>query len=155
MKKCSSCKKIKNVLKFHKDKSNIDGLSSICTKCTAMHHRKYYAKHKIQVDAKNETYRKEHPIKTRLQRRKANLKRNFGMTLKDYDNMFKKQKGKCAICKSMKFDGKLKYFNIDHDHKTGKVRGLLCRGCNLGLSNFLDSVKLLRQAIKYVVGNNK
>ena len=64
--------------------------------------------------------------------RRAKLKYYFNMTNADYDKLFAQQKGCCAICKShqSKFDRRL---YIDHDHATGKVRGLLCHGCNTHL----------------------
>jgi len=64
-----------------------------------------------------------------------------------------KQNGKCAICKkpeTRKTGNKIRELSIDHCHKTGKVRGLLCDSCNNGLGRFKDSVKLLESALKYL-----
>ena len=62
------------------------------------------------------------------EQRKNAIKRLYGITLKDYEVMFTKQKGLCAIC-----DKPHKILCIDHNHNTGKVRGLLCKGCNLSI----------------------
>lgn len=59
--------------------------------------------------------------------------------------MLAEQDGRCKIC------GQLKKLNVDHDHATGEVRGLLCHGCNVGIGFFRDSPELLRSAIDYLV----
>ena len=72
------------------------------------------------------------------------------MTLEDYENLFKSQEGKCAICGTEKPSNKKGNFPVDHDTKTGKIRGLLCHNCNVGLGNFRDDPSLLRSAIDYL-----
>ena len=64
-----------------------------------------------------------------LRARKSQLKLQYGMTLEDYDDLLKAQNFKCAICFTDKPTGKWKVFTVDHCHKTGKVRGLLCNEC--------------------------
>lgn len=66
-----------------------------------------------------------------------------------YDSMFKAQGGVCAICAGPQA-GFRKRFNVDHDHATGKVRGLLCHSCNVSLGHFGDDTAMLRKAIAYV-----
>jgi len=75
--------------------------------------------------------------------------RKYGITLEDYNIMFLKQEGKCAICGTHQRDLKGK-LNMDHDHITDKVRGLLCRKCNWGLGQFNDRASLLEKAIIYL-----
>ena len=67
----------------------------------------------------------------------------------DYDKRFKDQKGKCAIC-GIKRENIKRDFANDHNHKTGKIRGLLCGNCNMGLGQFSDNIKTLQKAIKYL-----
>lgn len=74
------------------------------------------------------------------------LKSRYGITLEDYEEMYKKQKGKCAIC-GIKKDK----LNIDHCHNTRKVRGLLCGSCNRGLGLLKDNIEFLNNAIKYLL----
>ena len=62
---------------------------------------------------------------------KYTLKTKFGITEEDYARMFKEQNGKCAICLN---EPKQRRLAVDHDHKTGKVRGLLCASCNVNLA---------------------
>ena len=77
--------------------------------------------------------------------RTNHLRRTYGMTQEEFDKMFSGQSGRCAIC--FRSNG---IWHIDHDHCTGKVRGILCHSCNLGLGRFSDSVEHLRSAIAYL-----
>ena len=81
--------------------------------------------------------------------RSSNLRRRFGMTDQDYKKMLDSQDGACAIC-GTKEPGTTGAFAIDHDHKTGKVRGLLCRSCNVGIGNLRDQPELLLAAARYL-----
>ena len=78
------------------------------------------------------------------------MQKNYGITLADYDRMVEKQDGKCAICESTEPRSNGARFAIDHDHKTGKVRGLLCGLCNTAIGKFKDDVALLQSAIEYL-----
>ena len=79
-------------------------------------------------------------------KRKSRLKIH-GLTPEDFNTMLIKQKNVCKICNT--FSGG-KILSVDHDHKTGRVRGLLCSSCNLAIGLMKDSPKLLRQAAKYL-----
>ncbi len=84
----------------------------------------------------------------------ARLKRKFGITLEDYNAMFALQKGNCAVC-GTKQKIKDKYGNfrrlaVDHDHKTGKVRQLLCGPCNTSIGLIKENVKTLNKMIDYI-----
>lgn len=82
--------------------------------------------------------------------RKASLKK-FGLTQSSYDALLKGQDYKCAICGSAETGTKrTNNFNVDHDHNTGEVRGLLCHGCNTGLGAFKDDPALMVRAIEYL-----
>lgn len=78
--------------------------------------------------------------------RKFTLKQ-YGLTPEDYTEMFILQEGKCFICKR---ESKSQNLHVDHDHKTGKVRKLLCVLCNSGLGKFRDDPSLLVAAFKYL-----
>ncbi len=76
----------------------------------------------------------------------------YGVTLKDYDSMFEKQGGKCKICGTVEVGCKGHgRFSVDHDHKTNKVRGLLCQSCNLLLGDAKDDIRILKSAIQYLM----
>jgi len=85
--------------------------------------------------------------------RNAQLKRNFGISVEEYDKLLKKQNDKCAICEAVSCRSG-KRFAVDHDHKTGLVRGLLCFACNTSLGKFNDSQELLYKAISYLQTHN-
>jgi hypothetical protein len=77
------------------------------------------------------------------------LRTRYGLTLDDYKTMLAAQGGVCAICRepSTSAWGSL---HVDHDHDTGRVRGLLCEACNVGLGNFKDDPARLRAAAVYL-----
>lgn len=81
------------------------------------------------------------------------LKKNYGVTLEWYRNTLSKQNNVCAICKNPEvavIRGKVVAMAVDHCHKTGKARGLLCTRCNRGLGLFNDNVDNLKSAIEYL-----
>lgn len=73
--------------------------------------------------------------------------RKYGLTEDEYDFIFEQQGGSCKLCS---FKPRIRNLAIDHDHRTGKVRGLLCNECNLGLGKFKDDPELLKEAAKYL-----
>lgn len=89
-------------------------------------------------------------LTTKEFRDKKKLK-NYGLTFDEYMGMVSKQNNRCAICGEKQplhiNNGEL---NIDHDHSTGKVRGLLCNHCNTGIGMMKDDVKRMKAAIKYL-----
>ena len=83
--------------------------------------------------------------------KKNNIKK-YGITYTEYDNMYSNQNGKCACCgdEIKRID---KHTHIDHCHTTGKVRGILCKSCNIGIGEFKDSVDILQKAIDYLTSS--
>lgn len=99
---------------------------------------------KNNVD-KVKQYKKKNEIKFS---RKYYIKKKYGLTLEQYDEMANHQNGLCAICNSQcTLYDKL---SIDHCHETGKVRELLCNSCNIGIANFKENVEYLKAAILYL-----
>ena len=105
-----------------------------------------------KIVAYKELYRNDPKKKeaAKVYHRKRWLMQQFGITIKDYDKMVKDQDGKCAICGTTESRINCDNFAVDHDHETGKIRGLLCHNCNVGLGNFKDSHDLLNKAINYL-----
>src|ERR1035437_5779833 len=91
-------------------------------------------------------------IKNMKKNRNTRIKKNYGITLDEVTQIIDKQEGKCAICGKHQ-DELNKALVIDHNHKTEKVRGLLCNKCNMGLGHFYDDIELLSQAIAYLRNN--
>lgn len=76
--------------------------------------------------------------------------RKFGLTKTGYREMVLRQSGKCFTCPRVPTGVRGDYLNIDHCHRTGKVRGLLCTKCNFALGHFKDDLSILRRAISYL-----
>lgn len=89
-------------------------------------------------------YRADNP-----ERLRAIKLRKFGLTLADYDAMFEVQGGLCAICLQRNIENRR--LAVDHDHRSGKVRGLLCGSCNKALGLFRDSPQILTAALAYLL----
>jgi hypothetical protein len=97
-------------------------------------------------------YRKNNPEKIAKQD-KSRARRRYGLSQEQFDKMFQEQNGVCAICfrpeRSTK-NGKLKALSIDHNHSTGKVRKLLCDGCNHALGYAEENTIILASMIEYI-----
>ena len=74
---------------------------------------------------------------------KEGLKKRYGITTQDYNNMLARQRGKCGIC------ARYRKLVVDHNHRTGKLRGLLCSNCNTGFGLLEESPRILKRAIQY------
>ena len=120
------------------------------------HAKVYYQKNKQSSQQRSKKYRESH----KEYYAGILLKKNYGMTICQYNELFTNQNGVCVICLKLetKVDPRssaIKKLSVDHDHKTGKVRGLLCDSCNLALGKFHDDPSLLRRAINYLESFNK
>lgn len=91
-----------------------------------------------------DNHKKDKQKKYRLTRC-SRLQLKYEITQEDYARMYEAQEGRCKIC-----GAKEDVLHVDHCHETGKVRGLLCRGCNTGIGHLKDSVETLRSAIAYL-----
>lgn len=82
----------------------------------------------------------------------SSLRARFGIELDAYNELLRAQSGVCAICggeeQSKNSDGSIRRLQIDHDHATGHIRGLLCTGCNRGLAGFRDDALPIEKAIR-------
>ncbi len=87
---------------------------------------------------------------TKKSRVKHYLKARYDLTLQEYDAMLEGQNRACAIC-GKHSESMTRRMCIDHDHVTGKVRGLLCTQCNAGLGLFKDNVEHLVSALHYLI----
>lgn len=114
------------------------------------YHREWSAKNKITLRAYHKEWRKSHPKQLTANSYKAKLLYRFGITPEQYANLLHEQGGVCAICGEAELDGKK--LAIDHDHRTGEIRGLLCSRCNTALGGFRDNPSYLSNAILYLIG---
>jgi hypothetical protein len=91
----------------------------------------------------------------RRQQRVRHLRHKYGLTPDAYDELHQAQGGRCAVCgreESTRHPGTGETFSlaVDHDHRTGRLRGLLCRHCNLALGYVGDSVETLEALVRYL-----
>lgn len=104
-------------------------------------------------------WEQNNPEKWEKQKRNLRFKRRYGITLDTYNTMLEEQKGVCKICGNpptgIHSSGAPHRLHVDHDHKTGKVRALLCQHCNRGLGYFKDNSDLLIKASEYLDGYRK
>ena len=124
-----------------------------CKKCvTNLPLDKYYFN-------KNGKYKKQNVCKKCMniydyeKDKNQKLKKAYGITLKDYNELLSKQNNRCAICNinnNGKYRKKERAFAVDHCHSTNKIRGLLCSDCNVGIGLLKDNVNSLESAIKYL-----
>ena len=155
MKLCTGCDTEKEESAFSRNARTKDGLNPRCKAC----HKAYYDANKERLQENIRRYHKENDKKIKAKQRAydrnhsemhfhAQLKRNYGLSPEDYQAMFVEQEGRCYICRQ---NVKL---NVDHDHETGKVRGLLCTACNSALANLKDSLDSLHRAVQYLERSN-
>lgn len=154
-KPCRDCKQQKPLSEFPKNRKAKDGCTNQCKPC----YREYL---KIWYEVNKEEWKKH--VRDRygnlckidgFQRkyiagtRKSMLKREYGITPEDYERMLAEQDGVCAICQ--KTDVVVgRRLAVDHCHKTGKVRGLLCSHCNTAIGRFEDDTDAIQRAIDYL-----
>ena len=106
--------------------------------------RAWYQANKKRVKTVAAGWKKANPDKVRVSERKRILRLKYGMTLEQYEAWHQAQKGRCAICRAAV------KLQVDHDHATERVRGLLCCRCNMGLGYFRDRATFLRAAARYL-----
>ena len=150
---------------FTKNKKNKDGLDPWCKSCRARVHQAWQVKNRIKVNetAREWSRKNKKKLSAKCKVYYANngdkikdykLRKTFGITLEQYREMSRIQNHTCAICKqpetAREHRGKLRDLSVDHCHKTGRVRGLLCKEHNmmLGLAN--DNVDVLKGSIVYL-----
>lgn len=92
---------------------------------------------------------KENSGKYRESRKNSFLKRKYGITIEEYNQLFSEQEGCCRICHRHQSEFK-RSLAVDHSHETNKVRGLLCHHCNKGIGDFFEDVSVMEEAILYL-----
>lgn len=138
MKTCNICNQQKPLTEFYKTVRNGNpyGYHGKCKSC-------YIKKQQKNYD----------PVK----KRDENLKRLYDIGLDDYNILLEKQNNCCAICQTTESGGRksgrggaVEVFYVDHDHKTGNVRGLLCNICNRTMGYVGENSNVLEEMIKYL-----
>lgn len=112
--------------------------------------RKWYKKNKKLAKNSQRKWISENKEKWRTIKTNQFLKRHYGISLIEYNDLLKQQNMCCAICgdSALKYKRKL---HVDHNHNTGKTRGLLCVNCNTGIGKFRESLTMLEKAKQYLL----
>ena len=157
MKRCKVCTDLKTFDDFYRAAGTRDGYRSECKACNLKRRRLWYLDNREREIARVLAWQVEHPEmvrarmdafraagKKKVSDRKSRLKRKYGLTLEDFDEMLASQGGGCAIC------GKPDPDNVDHDHVTGRVRGILCWNCNIAIGQLEDDSDRARAMAEYL-----
>lgn len=155
---CSKCRAWKPITNFGLRRSTRSGHVSHCKACQLAKR----VKNREKADASARAYRVEHADRINAGRRAdyaarpgayrdRQLRSKYGFSHAQYEVMLHAQHGSCAICATTSPDNRYKKFHVDHDHKTGRIRGLLRNKCNVGLGSFKDNSELLTGAAAYLI----
>lgn len=134
-KRCSVCHLVKPLIEFYLSRDRRDGRQGTCKSCQIV---------------RSTQWNKDHPETAKRSVRRVYLRKLYGLTPERYDELLIAQGGGCAICgRPDAHKGGIR-LHVDHDHDTGKVRGLLCSRCNQSIGAFEDDPALLRLAVAYL-----
>ena len=145
--RCKSCQSAANVASA---KKTLAADPEGTRKKRAEWRRENRKKHLRNARARSRAYMARKHEQDPTYRRAQHLKHLYGLTLAQWDELFESQGEKCAICKSPKPHRKNGVWHTDHDHATGKVRGIVCSHCNRLLGAAYDNVQILANAITYL-----
>jgi len=135
MKTCTRCKTVLPESRFYKKKRTKDGLTRECDTCLIAASRKGRQERRDRVgEAEWKRIKKQHWLKAK-----------YGIGLDAYEELVEGQDSRCAICQK-----KTDKLCVDHCHKTGRVRGLLCHMCNVGIGHLGDDPLVVERALKYL-----
>ena len=171
-KQCCKCNIEKVISEYHKDTHTKDDTSPRCKECQSERSKRYQSRNKESVKRQRRQYyldnkerfnkkNKENYWKNREQRLQESKNRRldprvakddklwngYRIRIEEYEQMLQEQNNKCAVCER---EVKLE---VDHCHSTGRVRSLLCGGCNRGLGQFNDDYERVRKAAEYLERN--
>lgn len=151
-KECPGCGLVKDASDFHRSARKATGLTSRCKPCNAAYSsEKYYRDHEAAKSigrARQKSKRLADPKGQALACYNSKIKRVYGINIGDYEAMYRRQMGLCKICKATLREGKERA--IDHCHKTGAVRAILCGHCNRMLGQARDDARILRLGARYL-----
>ena len=130
-KTCTKCGATKDITEFYKrgGKQSPNSRKNHCKECD---------KKRLAENYDSIKYREQH------------LQRSYGITLNEYNQMLLDQNHQCAVCGTTEPGGKHGKFMVDHCHTTGRVRGLLCKRCNIALGEVEDNTQVLQSMIEYL-----
>lgn len=151
MRTCTTCGEAKPLDEFARDASKKDGLRGKCRACQRAYWRSWRAENAEKHRQTVRDYRQRNPRNPAEGRL-----RYYGLTEERFIELIAEQGGRCPIC-LIALDRAAtsgpRVPCVDHDHETGKVRGVICRPCNTGLGMFRDEIPTLLRAADYLIGS--
>lgn len=161
-KTCRHCEKVLSLDEFHRNSKSSETRRLDCKACVAQKHRQWYEQNPERRREISRRWAAANPERKKAQDRRRYLlnreadraqkrRRKYGITPDELQALSDRQGGRCAVCGTDEAGGR-GVLHVDHDHATGRVRGLLCHRCNTGLGLFRDDPVSLQAAIKYLEG---
>lgn len=138
---CKTCGSVRKTRTRHHKGLN-PYLESWCAPCNSKKAKAYY---KANPHKRTEARANE----SKIQQKKHRLRKNYNLSLAEYDEMLQKQDGKCATCQ-LHFSVFKRALAVDHDHSSGKIRGLLCGSCNSSLGLLKENFDTVLRLAKYI-----
>lgn len=134
-----------------------NGKKLVCRPCNQKRAAKWAKENRERMNERNRTWvlnNKEHALKLK---RFAKVKQMYGLSKTQYLDLLNTHNHKCSICgekETVSLKGTVWNLSIDHCHTTGKIRGLLCAQCNVGLAKFRENIRYFKNAINYLQTRN-
>lgn len=147
MKKCSKCKKEKSESEF-RFRSGTNNLFSWCKSC------EYEAQKERYVSKPRKPKKPKCKVEVRRKAKERMLKHRYGITVDDYNKLYKEHGEKCGCCGTHKELGGVNGLYVDHCHDSGEIRGLLCPSCNTAIGLLGDNLEGVKLAVKYLSDKN-
>lgn len=144
---CTECELVKPVDQFNRSGRNRNGLQFACKSCQKERHRDWYVRNSERVIARTKQWAVDNPEKVKAFSQRGSRRRRYGLTSTEYDQMLESQDSMCAGCGDPFGDTTP---HVDHDHETGRVRGLLCGSCNKTLGMAFESTERLLGLVRYL-----
>jgi len=145
-KKCTKCEQTLTLEHFSKHPTAKYGRNSVCIKCDSARVVAWQRANREKTRARAQRFNQKES--TKQYRRQWMLENRYGITQEEFDVLKEQQGGRCAIC-----DTECEDLHIDHDHLSGKVRGLLCGSCNRAIGLLKEDPAVVRKAVEYLEKN--
>lgn len=147
---CFACQQVKPIEDFYKDCHKLDGYHNICKVCA--YARVRTIEQEIKADPQKAARRRS--VK-KAYNDKYGIRCYYGISREEYNLLLEIQGGVCAICNQpetarSEYTDRPKRLGVDHNHKTGQARGLLCTRCNSAIGFFNEDTERIKQALAYL-----
>jgi hypothetical protein len=147
---CRDCGEEKPITEFYCRKDGTNYHAPDCKPCSITKTLQWRADNPEKSKVYERRRKREYTEKRKKGNWKSHLRRKYGITQAEYDRMYREQGGVCAICGQSQKTSISKNLFVDHDHKTGRVRALLCTNCNTAIGLMSDDPAIAYNATQYL-----